>query len=414
MGVGKTVCALTIIKEANMPTLIVAPKLIAETVWIQEARKWEHLSTLKISLIAGSPATRSTVLNNPTDIVVIGIDNFPWLVDQFEKKPWPFKMLVLDESSRWKDPSTVRFKALKKVIRNTSRRIIMTGTPTPNGLQDIWAQVAILDLGDRLGKSLTAFRNTYLIPDKMNPHTRIVYKWKAKPGAQEIVEKKIADICYSLRAEDYLEMPRRNDIEHSIPWDNKSQYDQMLKDMVLDYDGETFTAQTAATLVNKLLQMTGGSLYNQEGESIDLSEEKLRFTQTMLEDFADPAIIFYHYKASLRKLQANLPEAQTYSPEILDDWRVGKVKILLLHPQSAGLGLNLQCNVGNLAHIMWYDLPWSSELYLQANARIYRQGQEKPVMIHHLMMEGSIDQKVLAVLQGKITLQDALIKELSL
>ena len=410
MGLGKTTTTLSIIKEAKLPTLIVAPKLIAETVWLQEAKKWEHLKDLKISLISGSPTERWRALNNPTDIMVIGIDNFPWLVDVLPK--WPFKMLVLDESSRWKDPSTKRFKALKKVVRLHERRIILTGTPTPNSIGDLWAQVAILDLGERLGKTLTSFRNEYMYPASFRGH--VVFKWEAKPGAQKIIENKIQDICFSLRAQDYLNMPDKRTVDHTIPWACRTPYDKMRKDMVLEVGEDTLTAATAAVLANKLRQITAGAVYTEDGQYTKINECKVHFLQDLLENNNDNRIIFYHYKHSLAELKLAFPDAYEYSPNILDDWRDGKIKTLLLHPQSSGLGLNLQCNTGNLVQILWYDLPWSSELYLQANARVFRQGQEKPVVIHHLMMENSIDQRVLSVLQGKINLQEAILGAISL
>lgn len=409
MGLGKSVTTLAIIKEADLPTLIVAPKTIAETVWIQEAKKWDELKDLDIQLCTGSPTERFKIINKKPKILVIGVDSFAWLVDVLPV--WPFKMIVLDESSRWKDPSTKRFKAMKQVVRLFEKKVILTGTPTPNGIQDIWAQVAILDLGDRLGKSLTAFRNIYLYPASSKGH--IVYKWAAKPGSDKIIQDKIKDICFSLKAEDYLTMPKVQYVDHHIQWTDKATYNTMKKDMVVELGENVITAPTAATLTNKLLQITGGHAYVEE-EVLELHKDKANFLNEMMEDNDTPTIIFYHYKKSLQYLKNLFPTAiSDITPSVINDWQKGKIKMLLLHPQSAGLGLNLQNNTADLAQVIWYDLPWSSELYLQSNARIFRQGQEKPVIIHHLMMESSIDQKVLLVLQGKITLQEALLGALS-
>jgi SNF2 family DNA or RNA helicase len=326
-----------------------------------------------------------------------------------------FTNLVIDESSRFKDPSTKRFKALKKHLKGFSRRLILTGTPTPQGMQDLWSQVGILDLGQRLETSLTRFRDKYMEPDQINRHTRVVYNWKLKPGADLQVQEKISDICYSLKANDYLQLPELTVVFQTISIDKnvRSKYDQLRKDMVVDIKKEKITAPTAAALANKLLQFTSGAVYNEEGEAHEVHRAKLECLESIMEESSSPTLVFYHFKHSLQRIRLLFPEAVVLDDDNIEAWRRGEIRMLLAHPQSGGIGLNLQCNVGDTAQTVWFDLPWSSENYIQANARIYRQGQEKPVIVHHLIMAGSIDEQVVKVLEGKINLQDALLESLN-
>jgi SNF2 family DNA or RNA helicase len=322
---------------------------------------------------------------------------------------------VIDESSRFKDPSTKRFKALKKHLKTFSRRIILTGTPTPQGMADLWAQIGILDLGERLETSLTKFRTKYMEPDQINRHTRVVYSWKFKSGCDQIVKDKISDICYSLKAEDYLQLPECTKLYHSITLDKpiKAQYDQLRKDMVADIGKERITAPTAAALANKLLQFTSGAVYDEQGETHEVHRAKLEYLESIMEESSSPTLVFYHFKHSLNRLRLQFPEAVVLDDDNIEAWRRGEIRMLLAHPQSGGIGLNLQCNVGETAQTIWYDLPWSSENYIQANARIYRQGQVKPVIIHHLVVYNSLDEQVVKVLDGKINLQEALLDALN-
>lgn len=361
----------------------------------------------------GNPTQRLSALNSDAEIYLINLENVVWLTEVQPKLV--FTNLVIDESSRFKDPSTKRFKALKKHLKTFDRRIILTGTPTPQGMADLWSQVGILDLGQRLETSLTRFRDMYMMPDQMNRHTRVVYNWKFKPGCDQIVQDKISDICYSLKAEDYLQLPECTKLYHSIQLDKnvRAQYEQLRKDMVAEIKGETITAPTAATLANKLLQFTSGALYNEAGEAQEVHRSKLEYLESIMEESSSPTLVFYHFKHSLQRLRLTFPQAVVLDDDNIDAWRSGSIRMLLAHPQSGGIGLNLQCNVGETAQTVWFDLPWSSENYIQANARIYRQGQEKPVIIHHLTMANSIDQHVVKVLEGKINLQDALLDALN-
>ena len=413
-GLGKTTTTLTIIKEQfEGKTLIIAPKRVAETVWDTEVKKWEHLSHLSVSKIMGSPVQRLKSLSTEADIYLINLENVAWLCSLSDKLV--FTNLVIDESSRFKDPSTKRFKALKKHLKGFSRRLILTGTPTPQGMGDLWSQVGILDLGSRLETSLTKFRDKYMEPDQMNRHTRVVYNWKLKLGADMQIQEKISDICFSLKADDYLQLPECTSLYHKIEIDKnvRAKYDELRKDMVVDIKKEKITAPTAAALANKLLQFTSGAVYNEEGEAQEVHRSKVEYLESIMEESSSPTLVFYHFKHSLQRLRLAFPQAVVLDDDNIEAWRRGEIRMLLAHPQSGGIGLNLQCNVGDTAQTVWFDLPWSSENYIQANARIYRQGQEKPVIIHHLTLSNSIDEQVVQVLDGKINIQSALLNALN-
>ena len=352
-------------------------------------------------------------MKSSADIYLVNLENVAWLCGLSDKLV--FTNLVIDESSRFKDSSTKRFKALKKHLKGFSRRLILTGTPTPQGMQDLWSQVGILDLGQRLETSLTKFRDKYMEPDQMNKHTRVVYSWRLKPTMSLVIEEKINDICFSLKADDYLNLPECTYVYHSISFDPqiRKKYEQLKKDMVAEIGKQKITAPTAATLANKLLQFTSGAVYSEDGESHEVHRSKLEYLESIMEECSSPTLVFYHFKHSLQRLRLTFPDAVVLDDDNIAAWRRGEIRMLLAHPQSGGIGLNLQCNVGETAQTVWYDLPWSSENYIQANARIYRQGQEKPVIIHHLTMAGSVDEHVVKVLDGKINLQDALLNALN-
>lgn len=413
-GLGKTVTMLSIIEECKQfPALIVAPKRIAESVWAEECKNWEHLCHLKVAKILGTPKQRLEALRSSSNLFVTNLENIVWLLEQPEAKK--FRLLILDESSRWKEPSTKRFKALKKHLKQFERRFIMSGTPTPQGMADLFAQVGILDLGERLETSMTKFRDKYMHVTDRNRHTGVIYKWGLNQGADSIIQNRISDICFSLRADDYLQLPKLTNLYHSIPLDKdvKAKYNELKKHMVAEVGTEEITAPTAATLTNKLLQFTSGAIYNEAGEPVPIHDTKLEFLESLLEESSAPTLLFYHFKHSLNRIKERFPEAIELSDNNIEAWRRGEIRLLVGHPQSSGIGLNLQCNTGELAQCVWYDLPYSSENYIQANARVYRQGQTKPVIIHHLMVENSIDEQVVKVLEGKINLQEALMNALN-
>lgn len=412
-GLGKTATALTILAEQfRGTTLIVAPKRVAETVWTQEANKWEHLKHLKIAKVMGTPTQRLAALNSSSNIYVVNLENLTWLLEENVKT---FNNLIIDESSRFKDPSTKRFKALKKHLKNFERRIILTGTPTPQGMADLWSQVGILDLGERLETSLTRFRDKYMNPGQRNRQTGVVYNWILKDGADKIITDKISDICYSLKAADYLQLPTLTSLFHNVELDSsvRKKYNELRKDMVADIKGEKITAPTAAALAGKLLQYTSGAVYDEQGATHEVHRSKLEYLESIMEESTSPTLVFYHFKHSLNRIRVQFPQAVVLDDNNIEAWRKGEIRMLLAHPQSGGIGLNLQCNVGDTAQTVWFDLPWSSENYIQANARIFRQGQEKPVIIHHLVVANSIDQHVVKVLEGKINIQDALMDALN-
>ena len=412
-GLGKTATTLTIIAEQfEGTTLIVAPKRVAESVWAQECQKWGHLCHLKVAKVIGTLKQRQSALESSSNIYVTNLENLVWLLDQGET----FDYLIIDESSRFKDPSTKRFKALKKHLKSFKRRLILTGTPSPQGLQDLWSQVGILDLGQRLETSLTRFRVLYMEPGQRNRHTGVVYNWTLKNGAAQQIQAKINDICLSLKAEDYLALPTLSNIYHQIEIDTnvRKQYDELRKDMVLSTDTGNITAPTAAALAGKLLQFTSGAVYTEDESTQEIHSSKVECLESIMEESSHPTLVFYHFKHSLQRLRLAFPYAVVLDDDNIEAWRRGKIRMLLAHPQSGGIGINLQCNVGEIAQTVWFDLPWSSENYIQANARIYRQGQEKPVIIHHLTINNSIDEKVVKVLEGKINLQDALMESLKL
>jgi SNF2 family DNA or RNA helicase len=254
-----------------------------------------------------------------------------------------------------------------------------------------------------------------MMPDQMNRHTRVVYSWKLRPGCDEIVQNKISDICFSLKAEDYLQLPSCTSLYHQIEIDKnvRAKYDELRKEMVVDIKKEKITAPTAAALANKLLQFTSGAVYNEDGEAQEVHRSKLEYLESIMEESSSPTLVFYHFKHSLQRLRLTFPEAVVLDDDNIAAWCRGEIRMLLAHPQSGGIGLNLQCNVGETAQTVWFDLPWSSENYIQANARIYRQGQEKPVIIHHLTVSNSLDEHVIKVLDGKINIQEALLDALN-
>jgi SNF2 family DNA or RNA helicase len=413
MGLGKTITTLTLLPSG--PTLIIAPKAVANNVWAQEAARWDHTQHLRFARLLGTPKERLEALASKADVYLINCENVPWLFEQKRLPRWA--NLVIDESSRFKNPSSQRWKALKKALPSFEHRYILTGTPTPKSYLDLWTQVSALDLGERLGRSMTAYKDKFFMPDARDRRTGIVWSWKLQPTAKERIDTLISDICTSLRAEDYLTMPPRQDVTHVIEWAPAAlkTYKALQKEMVVDIGNEVLTAASAGVLTGKLLQITSGEIYNEDKAPVHVHTSKLDYLEDMLEEA--PTIVFYNFKHSLRRLQQRFPDALVLNPtdaDAIKRWNEGKVEMMLCHPKSAGIGLNLQCNVGDTAQIVWFDLPWSSEDYLQANARLFRQGQTKPIVVHHLTMKASIDTKVMDVLAGKIQLQDALMEALTL
>lgn len=419
MGLGKTVITLTAVDELIYDrfeirkVLVIAPKRVAEDTWTREADKWDHLQDLKISPVLGTVQQRLSALDADADVYVIGRDNVVWLVELMQKrrKGWPFDMIVIDELSSFKNPQAKRFRALRKAVPCANRVVGLTGTPSPNGLIDLWAEIYLLDQGKRLGKTLGWYREEYFRPGMRNGYT--VYKWEPRRGAQQQIEKQISDICVSMSAADYLELPER--IDNVIPVrlgeSERKQYETMEEDQLLQLgEDETVAALNAAAVMSKLLQIANGSVYAEGGSVIRIHERKAEALEEIVDTAAEPVLVFYSYRHDLEAIRRRIPDARTLDgPEDIAAWNRGEIRVLLAHPASVGYGLNLQ-EGGHV--IVWYGLTWSLELYQQANARLYRQGQEKPVIIHHLIAEGTVDEQVMRALQAKDTSQAALMAAL--
>ena len=415
MGLGKTVITLTAIDvlinelfEVDR-VLVIAPKRVAEDTWTREHAKWDHLRHLRVSKVLGSPEQRRRALAVDADIYVIGRDNVVWLVEQC-RQSWPFDMVVIDELSSFKNPQAKRFRALKKVIPKASRVVGLTGTPSANGLMDLWAEIYLLDRGERLGHTLGAYREKYFRPGARNGY--VVFKWEPLRGSREKIEAAISDICISMSADDYLTLPKRIDnlIPVKLSPQEMKQYKTMEAEQLLHIDDEDVVALNAAAVMTKLLQIANGSVYSHEGNVVRLHDAKLEALLEIIDTTDSPVLIFYSYKHDLAAIKAAIPGARTLDgPEDIAEWNAGRVQVLLAHPASVGYGLNLQ-EGGHV--IVWYGLTWSLEIYQQANARLYRQGQDKPVIIHHLIAEGTVDEQVMRALQEKDMSQAALMAAL--
>ena len=412
-GLGKTVITLTAIAELMhnrfeiSKALVIAPLRVAENVWDVEAKKWDHLKHLRVAKVLGSEKKRIQALASNADIYVINRENTKWLVDYY-KKDWPFDMLVLDELSSFKSHRAKRFKALRKVRPLCKRVVGLTGTPAPNGLIDLWAQVYLLDSGQRLGKTISGYRERYFLPDKRNQH--VIFSYKPREGAEEAIYKKLSDICISMKNRDYLTLPERMDniLGINLPPKVLEQYRQLERDLLLPLLEGDIVAGSAAVLTNKLLQITGGAVYD-EGKKVQiLHDEKLKALEDLVEAAnGKPVLVYYNYRHELERIQKQFLCRVLDTAKDMEDWNKGEIPVMLAHPASAGHGLNLQ-NGGST--IIWFGLPWSLELYQQANARIHRQGQKNTVVVHHLVAKETIDEDVMQVLAKKQAGQEALLQ----
>lgn len=419
MGLGKTVSTLTAIdrliyEELDVSkVLIIAPKRVAESVWDAEIEKWTHLKRLSIVKVLGTEKQRLAALREEANLYIIGRDNVAWLEKHMPKAAakYPFDMLVIDELSSFKNPRSLRFKSLRR-MRPFFRRVVgLTGTPAPNGLMDLWSQLYLLDGGKRLFPTLTQYRSIFFFPDKVNGH--VVYSYKLRDGADKIIYNHIDDICMSMKAEDYLSLPPliTNVVKIRMTPELKKKYREFRHEQCMLIGNEEVTAVNAAVLANKLLQFADGAIYNEAGRAIPIHSLKLEAAKEIVETAdGEPVLIAWVFRSDRDRLKEVLAE---YEPRDLDgpqdikDWNAGKIRVLLMHPASGGHGLNLQAG-GHI--ILWYGQTWNLELYQQLNARLYRQGQDKSVIIHHLVLEGSMDERVMAALSTKSRGQEALIE----
>lgn len=414
LGMGKTISTLTAIESLKYDyfdidkVLVIAPVRVARDTWPAEIQKWDHLAGLTVSPIIGTAKQRQAAANRQADIYTIGRENIPWLVKHHGNR-WPYDMVIIDELSSFKNPQAKRFKALKKVRPKITRIVGLTGTPAPNSLLDIWAPFRLIDNGQRLGKFITHYRDQYFLPDKRNG--QVVYSWKIRPGADQAIYDNIADITVSMRTTDYLTLPEvtHQHIEVALAPKEQKMIDTLKRDLVLDLGGDTIDAANAATLSLKLQQLAGGAIYNEDGTAvIEVHDQKLKALAELV-DQADgnTILVAYWFKHERDRILSTIPGARVLdTAEDFADWNAGNIPVALIHPASAGHGLNLQSG----GHIMvWYTTPWSLELYEQANARLHRQGQTEPVSIIHIDTANSIDQTVHQALARKDTTQSALI-----
>lgn len=398
-------------------TLVIAPKKVAEATWTDERDAWAHLKNLRINLVLGSQTKRIRALNTPGDIWVINRENVAWLVDYY-KNAWPFDCVVIDEMSSFKSHAAKRFKALKAIRPKINRVIGLTGTPAPNGYHDLWSQVYLLDQGERLHKTITAYRTRFF------DHNPYAHRYTLKDGAETMINERIKDICISMSAEDYLTLPDMiiNDIPVVLDTKAQKAYDEFERDAVLQLIAEEeeqgfITAATAAVLTNKLLQFCGGAVYDENRNVQKIHTCKLDAFSELIEQLhGKPALLFYSYqheKDRLLKLLAKehpeLRVRELKSPEDQKAWNDRELDILLAHPASTAYGLNLQRG-GN--HVIWFGLNWSLELYQQANKRLHRQGQGETVIVHRLLVKGGRDEDVAAALEDKGDVQAALMESL--
>lgn len=411
-GLGKTVIALTAIQELLYDyfeirkVLVICPLRVGLNVWRQECEKWEHLCGLKCGVAIGSASERLNALNSKADIYIINRENVDWLVNK-SGLPFDFDMVVIDELSSFKDNGSKRFKALRKVRPGVRRIVGLTGTPSANGLMDLWAEIGILDMGQRLGRYITHFRNNYFMPDKRNQ--QMVFSYKPRPGAEEAIYRLISDITISMKNTDYLKLPElvMNEIPVRLSENEMACYQTMKRELVLSLKGREIDAVNAAALSGKLLQMANGAVYDENGGVAHLHDRKLDALEDVIEAAnGKPVLVAYWFKHDLGRILNRFPAEKLDSADSIKRWNEGETPLAVIHPASAGHGLNLQAGGCTL---VWFGLTWSLELYQQTNARLWRQGQKDTVVIHHIITKGTIDEDVMNALKRKDRTQTALI-----
>ena len=413
MGLGKTVITLTAVNDLLYDyfdvgkVLVIAPLRVCTNVWKQETEKWAHLQGLKVSVAVGTEWERLAAFNIKADIYVINRENTQWLIEK-SGVPFDFDMLVIDELSSFKNHQSKRFRSLMKVRPRVKRVVGLTGTPSSNGLVDLWAQFRLLDMGQRLGRFIGKYRTDYFLPDKRNG--QVIFSYKPLPNAEGRIYDRIKDITISMNATDHLKMPELLMVEHKVKLSETEQerYDELKRDLVLTLTGGEVTAANAAALSGKLCQMANGAVYGDEGEVIEIHDRKLDELEDLIEAAnGKPVLVAYWFKHDRNRILERFPAEQLDSDESIRRWNGGKIPVALIHPASAGHGLNLQAGGSTL---VWFSLTWSLELYQQTNARIWRQGQKETVVIHHIIAKATIDEDVMAALAKKETGQAALLQ----
>lgn len=411
MGLGKTVTTLTAIRDLMYDAfevkrvLVVAPLRVARDTWPDELRKWNHLKELTCSVVVGTVAERRRALQQDADIYIVNRENLAWL---YENSRLDFDMVVLDELSSFKNHQSKRFRAMKAMRPKVKRIVGLTGTPTGNGLMDLWAEFRILDMGERLGRYISQYRNLYFKPDKRNG--MVVYSYKPLPGAEEAIYHQISDITMSMKATDYLEMPELVSVakEVRLSETEKKRYDELKKSLVLELPGGEVTSANAASLTLKLSQMANGAIYTDDKNVVNIHDRKLEALEDLVESANGKSVLVaYWFKHDKDRIRERMEARELKEPQDFADWNARKIPVALIHPASAGHGLNLQKG-GSI--LIWFGLTWSLELYQQTNARLWRQGQaDKTVIIQHIVAKDTIDERILNVLKYKDGTQAALI-----
>ena len=411
MGLGKTITTLTAINNLIYDlfevrkVLIIAPLRVARDTWSAEVQKWNHLKHLRYSVAVGTAEERIAALKADADIYVINRENVDWLVSN---TTFDYDMIVIDELSSFKNHQSKRFKALMKVRPMVKRIVGLTGTPASNGLMDLFAEFRLLDMGERLGRFIGQYRNEYFKPDKQNGY--IVYSYKPLPDAEERIYEKISDITVSMKAIDHLKMPELISNEYMVKMSEaeKEKYKELKDELLLEVQDTEITAANAAALSNKLCQMSNGAIYDDSGEIIPIHSRKLDALEDIIESAnGKPVLVAYWFKHDRERILKRFPARDINTKKDIEDWNEGKIPVALIHPASAGHGLNLQEGGST---IVWFSLTWSLELYQQLNARLYRQGQKHTVIIEHLVTEGTVDEDILRAIEKKDTTQNAMIE----
>jgi SNF2 family DNA or RNA helicase len=414
MGLGKSVITLTALVDLLhdrfevSKVLVIAPLRVANTTWLDEVLKWKHLKGLRVSKVLGSQKDRTMALYKKADIYTINRENVPWLVELY-KNEWPFDMVIIDEISSFKSPSAKRFRALKKVRHKIKRIVGLTGTPAPNGLLDIWSQIYLLDGGERLGRTFSGYRSRYFHPQKY-VNGGIPTDYALNDDAQEKIYDRISDICISMKALEYLKMPEIifNKVEVELSEKEMKLYRKLERDLLLPLEDSDVDAANAAVLSGKLLQMAGGTVYDENGDVHQIHDRKLDALEDLIEAAnGKPVLIYYGFRHERDRIKKLFDTGEINTSDDIAKWNRGDMKIALCHPASAGHGLNLQEGGST---IIWFGSTWSLELYQQANARLWRQGQKQTVVIHHILAKDTIDQRVMMALDNKDTGQNALIE----